>query len=141
MASRKRGVLWGALIVALIAVAAQIAVLVMVWSRFDIRVLFVWLAVAAWAVAGIVGTLGRFLPRYIPSIFLGGIAIALVLFLIAFWYEWFRSRTMSFSDVLYFTFNAGLFLMFALGPSVSAWLLAFHERKDRAQPQVPTVFE
>jgi hypothetical protein len=163
MASRKGGVLWvAALIVALIAAAAQIAVLVMLWSRFDPRlscdrmihwgewlacmqpheqIFFSELAVAAWTIAVIVGTLGRFLPTYISFIFPAGIAILLVLFLIRFWLEWSRSHTTSFSDVLYFISNAGLFLLFALSPSVSAWLLAFHKRKDRAQPQLSTVFE
>jgi len=105
------------------------------------HILFSELAVAAWVVAGIVGTLGRFLPLYISFIFLAGIAILLALLLIGFWLEWSRSRTISFSDVLYFTFNAGLVLLFALGPSVCAWLLAYHKRKKRAQPQLSTVFE
>src|SRR5215475_10337847 len=101
MASRKRGVLWVvALIVAVTAAAVQIAILVMLWSRFDSRLscdrmiswdewlacmqshehilFFSELAVAAWVVAGIVGTLGRFLPLYISFVFLAGIAILLV---------------------------------------------------------------
>ena len=142
MASRKRGVLWVvALIVALTAAAVQIGVLVVLWSQLDSSLFFAELAVATWAVAGIVGTLGRFLPPYISFIFLAGIAIVLVFLLIGYWHEWSRPRTASFSNILFFTLNAGLFLLFALGPSVSAWLLAFHKRKNRAQPQLSTVFE
>jgi len=143
MANRKRGVLWiVALIVALISAAVEIGVLVVLWPQLESAGFFAGLAVAAWALAGIVGTLGRFLPPYLSFIFLAGIAIVLVLLLIGYWFEWSRARIASFANILFFTLNAGLFLLFALGPSVSAWLLGLHKRTGRrAQLQLSTVFE
>jgi hypothetical protein len=165
MANRKRGVRWvAAVTIALIAAAVQIALFVVLWSQFDSRlscertiywnewlacmhgqshvhIVFAELFIAAWATAGIAGTLGRFLPPYVSFVFPVGIATALALLLIAYWHEWSKLRTVSLSDILYFTINAGLFGLVSLGPSVSAWLLALHKRTDHAQPQVSTVFE
>jgi hypothetical protein len=165
MANRKRGVLWVATItIALIAAAVQIMLFVVLWSQFDTRVscertiywnewlacmhgqshlhvVFAELSIAAWAIAGIVGSLGRFLPPYISFVFPAGIVIALAVLLIAYWNEWTKLRTVSLSDILYFTINAGLFVLVSLGPSASAWLLALHKRKDHARPQLSTVFE
>jgi hypothetical protein len=168
MANRKRGLLWvAALIVALISAALHIAVFIGFWSEFDSRlscertiywnewlacmhgqshqhVVFAEVSVAIWAVAGIVRTLGRFLPPYISFILPAGMATALAWILIRYWHEWFRPRTaptLSLSDILNFTLIAGAVALISLGPSVSAWLLALHKRKDRARPQLSTVFE
>jgi hypothetical protein len=169
MANRKRGALWvAALIVALIPAALQIAILVGLWLQFDSRlscdrmiywnewldcmhgqshlhIVFAEVSVASWAVAGVVGTVGRFLPPYISFIFPAGMAVALALVLVGFWHEWYRPRTaptLSFSDILNFTLAAGAVALISLGPSVSAWLLGLHKRTGRrAQLQLSTVFE
>src|SRR5215510_347259 len=169
MADRKRGVLWAAaFIVAVVAAALQIAIVVGLWLQFDSRlscdrtiywnewlacmhgqshmhIILTELSVATWAVAGIVGTLGRFLPPYISFIFPAGMAIALASVLVGFWHEWYRPRTaptLSFSDILNFILAASAVALISVGPSVSAWFLGLHKRTGRrAQLQLSTVFE
>jgi hypothetical protein len=168
MANRKRGVLWiAALIIALVAAALQIVMVVGVWSQFDSRlscdrmiswdewfacmhgqshqhILAAEMSVGTWAIAGVVGTLGRYLPPYISFILPAGMAIVLASLLIRVWPEWLRRLavpSVSFSDILNFTLIGGTVALVLLGPSVSAWFLGFHKRRDRARPQLSTVFE
>jgi hypothetical protein len=168
MSNGKRGVLWvAALIVALISAALQIVMVAGVWSQFDSRlscdrmiswgewldcmhgqshqhILAAEVSLATWAIAGIVGALARYLAPCISFILPAGMVIVLALLLIRYWPEWSRRRTaptLSFSDVLNFTLMAGGVMLVLLGPSVSAWLLGFHKRGDRARPQLSTVFE
>src|SRR5262245_36509094 len=169
MANRKRGALWAAaLIIALISAALQIAIVAGLWSQFDSRlacnrmlywgewlacmhgrshlhIIYTEVSVATWAIAGIVGTLGRFLPSYISFIFPAGMAVALALVLVGFWHERYRpgtAPTLSFSDILDFTLAVGAVALISLGPSVSSRLLVLHVRTvRRGLLQLPTVFE
>src|SRR5262245_30621978 len=103
MANRKRGVLWvAALFVALMAAGLQIVMLVGFWSQFDSRlscdrmiswhewfacmhgqshehILAAEMSVGTWAIAGVVGILGRYLPPYISFFVPVGMTILLTL--------------------------------------------------------------
>jgi len=168
MANRKRGALWvTALIVVLISAALQILILIGLWLQFDSRlscdrmiywdewfacmhgeshahITFAEASIATWAAAGIVSALGRFLARFGSFLLPVGMAMTFVWFQIGYWLGWYRPGprlALTSSDILNFTFGTCLLVLFWFGPSVSAWLLALHKRKNRARLQLSTVFK
>jgi hypothetical protein len=162
MANRKRGALWiAALVAAIMAATLQIALVARAWSEFDSRLscdgLTSWsewpacmqgpshqhivgaeMSLSAWAIAGVAGTLGRFLSFILPV----GMAMTFAWFQIGYWLEWYRPGIEPTSlDILNFIFVDCLLVLLFFGPSISAWLLALHRSNDHARLQLSTVFE
>ena len=108
------------------------------------HITFAEASIATWAAAGIVSALGRFLARFGSFLLPVGMAMTFVWFQIGYWLGWYRPGprlALTSSDILNFTFGTCLLVLFWFGPSVSAWLLALHNRKNRARLQLSTVFK